>query len=125
MGLAGLRKGGALGSDDPHEYDPRIDKRFGPIILEPCGQLIYIDARRTELAQYRFAIAPIDRHDLAEIPVIGERFQRSLGHRVYRERRSQRLDIKHIGRLGVLGSRARPQQPLRTGAGVIDPLPPR
>ena len=57
--------------------------------------------------------------------MIGKRFQRSLGHRVHRERRSESLDVQDIGRLGVLGSRAGPQQTLRTGAGVVDPLPAR
>ena len=53
-GSAGLLEGGALGSDHAHELVPRIDERLGPFVLEPCGQVIDIDAGRTEPASIRF-----------------------------------------------------------------------
>ena len=54
----------------------------------------------------------------ADLAVIGERLQRVLGHGVHRERRGKGLDVEDVGRLGVLGSRAGPEETLRSGAGV-------
>jgi len=87
------RQACALGSDNLHELLPGANKRFSSIVLEPCGQVIDVDARRRELIQHCFAIAAVGRHDLAYIPVIGKGFQSSLGHGVYREWRSKRLYI--------------------------------
>jgi hypothetical protein len=55
--------------------------------------------------------------------MIGEGFQRSLGHRVHRERCGERLDVEGVGRFGVLGSGAGPEQALGPGAGIEDALP--
>src|SRR4029453_4683306 len=123
--LTGLLKCGALGGDYTHELVPGIDERFCAFVLDPCGQGIEVDGRLGELFQSRFAVAAIGRHDFAEIAVIGEGFQCSLGHRVHRERRSERLDIEDSGGLRILGSRAGPKQALRTSAGVVDTLPAR
>jgi len=57
--------------------------------------------------------------------VIGQRVQGALGHGVHGERRGERLDIEDVGRVGILGSRARPQEALRTGTDVFDALPAR
>src|SRR6266446_6436661 len=65
-----------------------LTKRFGPVILELCGQLIDVDARCGELVQHHFAIAAIGRYNFAKIPVIGEGLQSPLGHGVHRERHS-------------------------------------
>ena len=87
------RQACALGSDNLHQIVPGADERFGAFVLELCAQVINVDARRRELVQHCFAVAAVGRHDLAEISMIREGFQSSFGHGVYRERRSQRLDI--------------------------------
>jgi len=57
--------------------------------------------------------------------VIRERLQGSFRHRIHRERRGKGLDVKNIGRFGVLGSGAGPKKPLRTHAGIESALPAR
>src|SRR5215831_19932922 len=55
----------------------------------------------------------------------GKGLQCAFRHGVHGERRRERLDVKNVGSLGILGSRAGPQQALRTGAEVVDAFPAR
>ena len=60
-----------------------------------------------------------------DLTMLSEGVQRGLGHGVHGERGGESLDVEEIGSLGVLRSRAGPQQALGTGAGVKHPLPAR
>src|SRR5437867_3569651 len=66
---------------------------------------------------------PAARGHRADLAVVGESLQGALGHGVDGERRGEGLDVQDVGRLGVLGPGARPQQALRARAGVEGPLP--
>ena len=55
--------------------------------------------------------------------VCSQRLQCCLGHRVYRERGSQGLNIKDVGSFRVFASGARPQQTLGTPSAVVYTLP--
>ena len=72
--------------------------------------------------QHLLGVAAVGGHRLADLAVVGEGVQGRLGHRVDRERRGEALDVEDVGGLGVLGPGARPEQPLRAGALVHQPL---
>ena len=55
-------------------------------------------------------------------PWSAKALQGRLGHRVDGERRGEALDVEGVGGLGVLGPGARPEQALRAGALVHQPL---
>ena len=57
------------------------------------------------------------------LAVVGEGEQGRLRHRVDREGRGEALDVEGVGGVRVLGPGARPEQPLRAGALVHQPLP--
>src|SRR5262249_6870430 len=121
--LTRLGKGRAFGSDHTHQLVPGGDERLRPFFLKLGGQGTDVDTSLGELIQYRLALAAVGRHDFADFSVIGQRFEGAFGHGIDRERRRKRFDVEHVGSFGVLGSRAGPQQPLRTSAGVVDTLP--
>ena len=72
--------------------------------------------------QHLLAVAAIGGKDIFDLAVIRECLDGAFGHGVDRERRRQCLDVENVGSGGVLGARARPQQPLRPAALVINPL---
>ena len=86
---------------------------------------LHIHACAAELRQDFFAIAAISRQDRAEFVVLGQRLQGGFRHGVYSERCCQRLYVKDVGCLGVLGSGAGPKEALRTRSGVEGALPAR
>ena len=96
---------------------------FAPSVLERGGQSVDIDSGVRELRQHLLAVTPVCRQGRADFAVIGESFQCSLGHRVHGEGRSEGLDVKDVGGLGIFGSSAGPKEPLRTRAGIENPLP--
>src|SRR5436309_249855 len=122
---ARLVQGGALGGDHVHELVPGADERLRAVVLELAGEGVHIDAGSGEPGQHVLAVATIGGQDPTERSVNGEGLQGALGHRVHRERRGERPYIKDVGRAGILGARAGPQQALRAGAGVEDALPAR
>ena len=76
-----------------------------------------------ELRQHLLAVPAVARDSTAYLAMLAERQQRLLGHGVDRVGRGQRADIKHVGRLGILGPRAGEEQTLRTRAVIRQPLP--
>ena len=76
-----------------------------------------------KLRQYFFAITAVGAQDRADFAVVREGLQSAFGHRVHRERRCQSLDVQNVGGFGILGSRAGPEQTLRTGSEIVDALP--
>src|SRR6266850_2858060 len=123
LSLARLVQDGALRSDHFHEIAPGRDERRGAFVLKLVGEGIHVDAGRGEPSQYFVAVAAIGGEDLTQRSMIGEGLQGALGHGVHGERRGERLYIKEVRGPGILGARARPQQTLRAGAGIEDPLP--
>src|SRR5439155_4443195 len=108
-----------------HELAPGADEGLGAFVLALAGETVHIDAGPGETRQLPLAITTICPHHPAARSMIGEGLQRALGHSVHRERRGERPDIQDVGRAGILGARAGPQQALRAGAGVEDALPAR
>src|SRR2546430_23109 len=98
-------------------------KTARPSVLEPCGEGVDADTGPGEAAQHVLAVAAVGGQRPAEVAVIGQGVQGALGHGVHRERRGERRDIEDVGRAGILGPRARPEEALRAGAGVVDALP--
>ncbi len=89
------------------------------------GEGVHVDACVGERCQHFLAVPAIGGQYLAERSVIGQRLQRTLGHRVHGEWGRERPDVQDVGRTGILRARAGPQQALRPGAGVEDSLPAR
>ena len=118
-------QGGAFGCNHRQEFVPGFDERSSPFILESACQGVEVDAGLPELSQDCFAITAIGRQDAVNFAVIGEGFQGGLRHCVNRQWRGQRLDVKDVRGLGIFGSRAGEQEPLRASAGIEDTFPTR
>ena len=117
-------QGGAFRSDHRHELVPRRRERLRALVLQTGREGIDVDACPGELAEDGLAVAAVGRHEVTELRVGGQRLQRALRHRVHGERRGELLHVEDVGRLRVLGPRAGPEQPLRMGPEVVQPLPP-
>jgi len=88
------------------------------------GERLDVDARPREPRQDLLAVPAVGRQHGPDLPVIGKRQERRLGHRVHGEGAGERLEIQGVGRLGVLRPSARPEQALRAPAQVVGALPP-
>src|SRR5207245_1887707 len=103
--------------------DASASWRRRPGVLEPGREGGDGDSGPGEAGQPVLAVAGVGGQRPAEVAVIGQGVQGALGHGVHRERRGERRDIEDVGRAGILGPRARPEEALRAGAGVVDALP--
>jgi hypothetical protein len=108
----------ALGVDHVHQLVPRLHKRGGAFFLQPPGQRRNVDASRRKASQRRLRAAADGGEQLGNFAVIGEIEQGGLRHRVDRERRLECFHVEHVGRVGILGTRASPEQALGPGAGI-------
>src|SRR4029077_9579270 len=102
----------ALGFDASYQVIPRFHKRRSAFVLQLRRQRIDSDARLCEAGQNHLAVAPIRCEQLTNFAVLGEGLKRSLGHSVDGEGCGERLHIKDIGRFGILGAGARPEEAL-------------
>src|SRR5262245_2615825 len=116
---------GGFGADHTHQVVPRIDEGLCTFVLKLLRQRMDVDLCLGKPCQLRFAVAAVRRYRRADIAMLGERFQRALGHRVHREWRGQGLDVKDIRSLRILGPGAGPQQALRTRASIVGAHPSR
>src|SRR5262245_47333335 len=107
--LAGHLQSGALRVDDAHQVFPGLDERFGAFLLEPSGERVDIDASLGKLSKCFSRISVIRKRSRAEFAMRSERVECRLRHGVHRERRREGLDVKDVGRLGVLRSGAGPK----------------
>src|ERR1700722_17947321 len=98
----------ALGINHRHEIAPRLDERFRSLVLELGSESIDINSGLGELRQDLLAVAAIGRQCGANFAVIGECLQGSIRHSVHRKWGGQSLDVKYVGRFGILSSRAGP-----------------
>ena len=124
MGIStGSFERGVLRLDAVEQILPGCDERRGAFALKIGCEFFIVDAGLGKRGDHAFGIAAILRQDLTQCAVIGERQQRLLGNRIDGVRRSQRLDVKDIGGLGIFGAGARPKQALRRSAGTGSFLP--
>src|SRR5678815_4878028 len=87
---------------------PGPDERYRSVLLKAGGQGIDIDAGLGELGEDFLAVTAVGRHDGPEPAVVRQGFQGPLRYGVDRERRGERRDVEHVGRLRVLGAGAGP-----------------
>ena len=102
-----------------------LSNDFGPFVQELGSQGVDVDAGPGELGQHLVAVAGTRGQGLVDLPMIGEGFQRGLGHRVHGEGCGERVDVQDVGGFGILGPGAGPEEALAAGAGVEDALPAR
>ena len=124
VGPAGCRSGdgAALGVDPVHQVGPVRAERAGTLALERPRQCAHVDSRVCELGQRRFSVPTVGGHGSAEVAVVEERLEGLVRHRVDREGGGKTVDVERVGRLGVLGGGAGPEQPLHPCAGVLEAL---
>src|SRR3954471_21733323 len=103
----------ALRLDRLQHLVPGLVEALFALLLEARRQGGDVDPGLDELGQDLLCVAPIFWKQVLNLTVVGEGFEGRLGHRVDRERGSEGLDVEGVGRIGILGSGARPEQALR------------
>ena len=81
-----------------------------------------VNACVSEFPKHLFAVAAIGRHSVRDPAMIGEGVQRGVRQGVDRERGGKGFHIKRIRCRGILRSRTAPEEALRAGTGIGEPI---
>jgi hypothetical protein len=127
VACSSARRGKLLvpGADPGQQVLPRGSERGRPLALQFACQAADLDAGRGEGGDDLVGVTAVGGQERTDLAVVGEGLQSLVRHGVDGERCDQVGHVQHVRGVGVLGGGRGPQQPLRPGALVGQPLPPR